>query len=122
VEEWVIIEEAPNFLISDEGRVKHESGRLVKVHVSSKGYPQVNLTIDGKYVQRTIHRLIAMAFVDGESKGLVARHIDGDRSNYSLKNLEWVTHEENREYARGRRRKLRKWIYVGNELIEIERE
>ena len=127
MEEWAVIEEFPNFLISNKGRVKdRDTGRIKKVHISNQGYPQVSFIEGSKNSQRSIHRLMATAFVDGGGPGLIVRHIDEDKTNYSLDNLEWVTKEEHLEIARalrtGRRRKLKSWEVVDGELIEREKD
>jgi HNH endonuclease/NUMOD4 motif len=124
VEEWRVVEEAPNFLISNQGRVQNRTtGRMVKVSIS-KGYPKVSLSNNGQYFNQSVHRLVATAFVDGKKPGLVVNHIDGDKTNHRPENLEWITHAENMAHAReaGLIRKLRRWIDVDGELVEIERE
>ena len=49
----------------------------------------------------TFHRLIALAFhpLDGIRDRFYVNHIDGNKLNYDIKNLEWVTYKENRDHA-----------------------
>lgn len=124
MEEWRVIEQAPDYLISSRGRIRNRhTGKDIKSS-NSRVYPTVNLKIDGKYYQKNIHRLVAMAFVEGGRPDLLVNHIDGDKHNYLPENLKWVTREENVEHARrgGFGRKLRTWIVVDGELVERERD
>lgn len=59
------------------------------------GYQRVNL--DGRH--RYIHRLVADAFFAGEHDGIDVNHIDGNRLNNDLTNLEWCTRKENIRHA-----------------------
>lgn len=125
MEKWTIIDEFPNYLISTEGRVKNRtSGKLLRIS-SANPYPSVALCRNGEWFRIGLHRLVASAFVDGKRPGLIVNHIDGDKANYRIENLEWITHKQNMEHARrtGLIRKLRSWMYdpETNELVEIER-
>lgn len=94
-EEWRIVDIAPNYLISDQGRVQNRtSGKIIKQRLS-KGYPTVNLNDNGRMFQQGVHQLVAAAFVEGKQPGLVVNHIDGDKTNSSPENLEWITQSEN---------------------------
>lgn len=66
------------------------------------GYLQVSLVKDsGKATSFLVHRLVAMAYLpEMEGKGCV-NHIDGDKANNRLENLEWCNHSENLEHAVG---------------------
>jgi hypothetical protein len=49
-------------------------------------------------VTKAVHRLVLSAFTDGSSK-LTCNHIDGDKLNNNIKNLEWMTQKENVEHS-----------------------
>lgn len=126
-EEWRIIEEAPDFLVSNKGRVQNrEFGKILKVHNSTAGYPTVNLRFGDRYFQKGVHQVVASAFVDGKKPGLIVSHIDRDKTNYFPENLKWMTRQEELDRRRKAgirpRRKLRRWIVIDGELVEIERE
>jgi hypothetical protein len=63
------------------------------------GYQKVVLTKNGIRSTKKVHRLVASAFY-GEHKELCVNHIDSNRSNNNIENLEWVTHLENIRHAR----------------------
>ena len=61
----------------------------------NQGYLQVELHKDGKRKMFTVHRLVAMAFVDGYEEGKQVNHIDENKKNNVSTNLEWVTVSQN---------------------------
>jgi hypothetical protein len=64
-----------------------------------RGYVTVKLTRNKKGSTQNLHRLMALAFVPNPHNKPIVNHIDGDKLNYSLKNLEWVTYSENMKHA-----------------------
>jgi hypothetical protein len=67
------------------------------------GYKKVVLTNNGLRSTKKVHRLVASAFL-GDKKDLCVNHIDSNRSNNNVNNLEWVTHLENIRHARANNR------------------
>jgi hypothetical protein len=59
----------------------------------------VNLKAHGKQVQRSIHRLVATAFIPNHDNLPEVNHRDGDKSNNCVSNLEWCTRSENLTHA-----------------------
>jgi len=98
-EEFRQIEEAPDYYISNKGRVL--SGRYLRIlkPVIERGREQVQIYVKEKPVTFYIHRLVAKAFVPGYAKGLTVNHIDGNCRNNTPDNLEWCTIQENLDHA-----------------------
>ena len=88
---WKVIQEAPNYSVSNLGRVKNNKTEHIMKTQKSEAYERVNLSrcIDGKSHNKRVHRLVLEAFNPKEgSDKLQVNHIDGDKSNNNLNNLE----------------------------------
>jgi hypothetical protein len=99
-EEWrnVIIngETNENYQISSMGRFKNSKGIIMenyKPHHSGYIFCRVNIK---KY---PLHRLVAFAFLENLENKQIVNHIDGNKTNNSVSNLEWCTIVENNQHA-----------------------
>lgn len=63
------------------------------------GYFQVSLTINNKQSSYFLHRLLAQTFIDNPNNDPVVNHIDGNKLNNNLSNLEWTTVQQNTKHA-----------------------
>lgn len=92
----------PDYLVYEDGRVfNFKTGRFLNGTVGNSGYHQYRLkNINNKYTTIGIHRLLLSTFKPIKNLNeLVVNHIDGDKSNNSLSNLEWCTYKENQTHA-----------------------
>lgn len=97
---WAIMRDYPNYEISPCGQIRNaKTMKILKQGIDSRGYYGVTLSVDGKGSRVRIHRLVAIAFVAGEKKGLVVNHIGADKLDNHYKNLEWVTQLQNVRHA-----------------------
>lgn len=71
--------------------------KLIKPWVQ-KGYKLVSISVENKRTKVFVHRLVAMAFVDGYSPELSVNHINGNKLDNRPENLEWVTLAENTKH------------------------
>jgi hypothetical protein len=69
--------------------------KIISQRLNSKGYPVVSLYRNDKGRQCLVHRLLAFAFVANPENLPHVNHINGIRDDYSIGNLEWVTHSQN---------------------------
>lgn len=94
------------YAISNYGRVMRIAegintykGRILKSKKHTGGYYVVGFPMPSRHPKQfKVHKLVANAFL-GESNGLEVNHIDGDKSNNHLENLEYVTSSENQKHA-----------------------
>lgn len=99
------------YQVSNHGRVKtmarlHRENRpymkkerLLNPPINSAGYPQVALYKDKKGVIHSVHKLVATAFLDRKAEHQVVNHIDGNKQNNHVDNLEWCTYGHNHSHA-----------------------
>ena len=73
--------------------------QLVKTSVDSKGYLTVNLYKDGKRKTKRVHILVAETFIPNPDNLPVVNHIDGNKQNPHVSNLEWTSYSENTLHA-----------------------
>lgn len=72
-----------------------KSNKILAERPHSNGYKTVGLYLNGRGKNFYIHRLVADAFISQSRDGLQVNHIDGNRANNRVDNLEWVTVSEN---------------------------
>ena len=77
------------------GGVSRLAGRMLAQRVAGSGYPTVWLSQGGVTCAYSTHRLVALAFLGADSARPEVNHIDGDKTNNQLANLEWVTRSRN---------------------------
>lgn len=95
------IKDYPNYYVTDCGDVYsrnfHREKRIKKLkqRVDKYGYFVVQLSKNGKEIHKSVHRLVADAFIPNPENKPQVNHIDGDKQNNKVSNLEWVTNAEN---------------------------
>ena len=121
MELFKIIEEFPNYEISNLGNIKNSKGQLLKIgnRKSNSGYLQVRLSKNGKYYYRYLHRLIAEAFIPNPNNYRTINHIDGNKLNNSIKNLEWASDEMQQRHAFLQSLKSHGFSFTREQLFEI---
>lgn len=110
------------YAVSDEGRVwSYRNNRFLGVYVDSRGYPLVKLCKDGSQKNFRVHRLVLETFEPKVNmKDLQVNHINEDKTDNRLENLEWTTSKENTLHSRhklkgtrGKRRRVEQYTLEG---------
>jgi hypothetical protein len=83
------------YKVSNLGNVKTKTGRIRKHRLTTDGYPYVTLIKNGKRKDKSIHRLVATAFIPNPENLPVVRHLDDCRTNFQISNLCWGTTKQN---------------------------
>lgn len=87
------------YMVDSLGNVYRQDGKVLIQHKNKFGYMNVMLRKDGKQKQHKVHRLVAQAFIPNPQGKEQVNHIDGDKTNNAVWNLEWVTPKENVNHA-----------------------
>lgn len=95
-----IIKEIKNYeglyTISNRGVIRSSyTGKIIKQHLNKYGYYQVRLYKNKKPKNYTVHRLVAETFIPNPHKAETVNHIDGNKTNNKVENLEWCSSSEN---------------------------
>ena len=86
----------PGYLISSDGAVwSKKTSRFIKSAINKPGYSYVNLRIDGKTKNYSIHRLVVEAFIKEIPEGMVVDHINSNKNDNRYKNLRIVDRQSN---------------------------
>lgn len=97
---------------------KEQKGKIIKPYISkTTGYMYVSLWKNGKREKYTVHRLVANAFLPIDPERNLVNHLDYDRQNNCVENLEWATAKENICYSSDRMSKAHLYKNNGDEKM-----
>lgn len=108
IEIWKYIKGYENlYQISNLGRVKsmgngnssNSKERILKPTTNNKGYLYIGLCKDGKVKYYLVHRLVANSFIDNPDNYNEVNHINEDKTDNRVNNLEWCSREYNINYG-----------------------
>lgn len=98
---WKDVEGFNGYQISNLGRVKSYYNNTTIIRKTSVvcGYKHLMLSKNKKKYNFYIHKLVANAFIPNPENKPEVNHIDGNKLNNNISNLEWVTRKENCQHA-----------------------
>ena len=88
-----------NYQISDDGRVWSKKSNKWLKPIDVNGYKKASLYKNGKEYQRLVHRLVAEAFIPNPNNYEEINHVNEDKSDNRVENLEWCTPSYNINYG-----------------------
>lgn len=102
MEQWknLTIPGYEHFMISNQGRVYNSRmKKLIAIGDNGRGYKNCKIKSNGKTLTLYIHRLVAEAFLPNWDKELQVNHIDKNKNNNTVSNLEMVTDSQNKKHS-----------------------
>lgn len=88
VEIWKKHPDIPGIEVSTLGRVRSVKGHYYASHLNSKGYFTVGFRVNGKVVNKLVHRLVAETFIPNPDNLAYVHHKDDNKTNNNASNLE----------------------------------
>ena len=95
---WKKHPEIEKLEVSSFGRVRSVKGHYYKSFPNNHGYMKVQFRMNGKRVNKLVHRLAAQTFIQNPNNWPEVNHKDNDRANNHVDNLEFCTHSYNNRY------------------------
>lgn len=103
MEIWRPIDKTKGLIeVSNEGRVRsllRGTPRILKTQTDHHGYHRVRVTIEREKMSLKVHREVAKAFIPNINNLPQVNHIDGNKENNNVTNLEWCTNRDNVIYS-----------------------
>ena len=102
MENWRFIEANSDYMVSDHGRIlsfKGKSKLIISSSITAKGYEYVAIRQKGIYVGYSVHCLVATAFIPNPKRLPQVNHLDGNKLNNHVANLEWCDAYDNVMHA-----------------------
>lgn len=102
--EWRTAKNYPKYEVSSDGRVRNKETRCTLSPALRKDdYLQVSLFYDGgKRTSQKIHRLVAETFIPNPDNKPEVNHLDHEKTNNNVSNLNWATRSENLKDSYGK--------------------
>ena len=111
---WKTIENFENYEISNLGIIRNKKTKLIRKQSTHKdGYKRIVLIKDNKLYFKTVHRLVALAFVPNPDNLSDVDHIDNNKSNNAADNLQWLSHKDNQ---------IKKMIFYNGQIAQKQKK
>lgn len=94
------------YKVSNKGRLYSiKRKRKMNPTTSKNGYKRVKLYTNGKFKTVFVHRIVATAFLDNPENYPVVNHLDENKLNNNVENLQWCTQKQNVNHGTGQQRR-----------------
>lgn len=103
VSNWKYCSMSERYLASTSGQIISliRAKRLLKQTISTTGYYYVSIMVDDKPIKRLVHALVGECFLGGRPESAkTINHINGDKLDNRVENLEWASYKENNDHAK----------------------
>ena len=106
-------------IIRRDNKIYHQKEQIITPCINHKGYYCCILRKEFKGYPKRVHRLVAENFLDNPNNLLQVNHIDGNKQNNNVNNLEWISNYDNMQHSI--KMGLRDVIKITNKLRETNR-
>jgi hypothetical protein len=86
------------YFVTTDGKIIRND-RILKPSINNAGYYSLTICHKGSKKMMMIHRIIAETYITNQFNKLEVNHIDGNKLNNHIDNLEWVSSSENKKHA-----------------------
>lgn len=94
-----VVKSVDRSVVDSIGRKRFYPGKQLNFNLDSRGYPSVCLCKKSAQKTTSMHRLMAIHFIENPHKKPHVNHKDGNKENFNLSNLEWCTAKENYDHS-----------------------
>lgn len=99
-EEWKEVKEFENYEVSNTGKIRNKGTKKeLEPWIINSGYLTIAMSDGKKGHPRTVHRVVAKAFLDNSEEMEVVNHIDHNKLNNKASNLEWLSQKDNCKHS-----------------------
>lgn len=90
----------PNYSVTEDGKVwSHIYNKWLKLSLGKVGYYTVTLYHNMEFKKLYIHRLVAITYLNNNNNLAYVNHMDGNKLNNNITNLEWCSAADNNKHA-----------------------
>ena len=92
---WKEVKDFDNYEVNENGEIRHKKKKTILKHIIDRGYHKVLLRKGPIKLKTGVHRIVASAFIPNPYDYKEVNHIDENKSNNHVTNLEWCDRHQN---------------------------